>query len=59
MVNFNEADKEAFLATLSVKNIIDSITLQDVKDFLESLGVDQIDVNEEIQKFRNVIFLNV
>lgn len=49
MVNFNEADKEAFLATLSVKNIIDSITLYDVKDFLESLGVDQIDVNEEKQ----------
>lgn len=49
MVNFNEADREAFLATLNTKNIIDSITLYDVKDFLESLGVDQIDVNEEKQ----------
>ena len=49
MVNFNEADKEVFLATLNIKNIIDSITLHDVKDFLESLGVDQIDINEEKQ----------
>jgi len=49
MVNFNEADKDAFLATINVKNIIDSITLHDVKDFLESLGVDQIEVNEEKQ----------
>ena len=49
MDSFNEADKEAFLATLSVKNIIDSITLYDVKDFLESLGVDQIEINEEKQ----------
>lgn len=49
MENFYEADKEAFLATLNVKNIIDSITLHDVKDFLESLGVNQIEVNEEKQ----------
>lgn len=49
MVNFNEADKEVYLATLSTKDIIESITLLDVKDFLESLGVDQIEVNEEKQ----------
>ena len=49
MTNFNDADKDAFLATVSVKDIIDSITLTDVKNFLESLGVEQIDVNEEKQ----------
>lgn len=49
MINFNEADKEAFLTTLSIKDIIDSITLADVKNFLESLGVNQIMVNEEKQ----------
>ena len=49
MDNFNEADKEAFLMTLNIKDIISSITLMDVKDFLESLGVEQITVNEEKQ----------
>ena len=49
MINFNEADKEAFLTTLDTKTIIDSITLTDVKNFLESLGVEQIVVNEEKQ----------
>ena len=49
MTNFNEADRDAYLATLNTKDIIDSITLLDVKNFLESLGVEQIDVNEEKQ----------
>ena len=35
--------------TASKKDIIDSITLEDVKNFLESLGVTQIMVNEEKQ----------
>jgi len=35
--------------TASKKDIIDSITLHDVKNFLESLGVTQIMVNEEKQ----------
>ena len=47
--NFNEADKDAFLATLNTQDIIASLTLQDVKNFLESLGVEQIDMNEEKQ----------
>ena len=46
MTNFNEADRDAYLATLSTKDIIESITLIDVKNFLESLGVEQIDINE-------------
>ena len=49
MVNFNEADREAFLASLNIKNVIDSLTLNDVKNFLESLGVNQIEINEEKQ----------
>lgn len=49
MTSFNEADRDAFLNTLDVKTIIDSITLIDVKNFLESLGVEQIVVNEEKQ----------
>ncbi len=49
MTNFNEADRDAYLATLNTKDIIESITLIDVKNFLESLGVEQIDVNEEKQ----------
>lgn len=49
MTNFNEADRDAYLATLNTKDIIDSISLTDVKNFLESLGVEQIDVNEEKQ----------
>ena len=47
MTSFNEADRDAFLTTLNTKTIIDSITLMDVKNFLESLGVEQIVVNEE------------
>ena len=49
MINFNEADKEAFLTTLNIKNIIESLTLNDVKNFLESLGVEQIAVYEDKQ----------
>ena len=49
MTNFNEADRTAYLTTLSIKDIIDSITLQDVRNFLESLGVEHIDMNVEKQ----------
>ena len=49
MNNFNEADKDAFLATLKTKDIIESLTLNDVKNFLESLGVEQIAVYEDKQ----------
>lgn len=40
-------DKELDLIDINKKDIINSITLNDVKTFLESLGVDQIDVQEE------------
>ena len=49
MTNFNEADKDALLSSIDVKDIIQSITLADVKHFLETLGVEQIVVNEEKQ----------
>ena len=49
MTNFNEADKDAFLSSIDIKDIIQSITLADVKHFLETLGVEQIVVNEEKQ----------
>lgn len=49
MDSFYEADHSAYLATLNIQNIIDSITLMDVKNFLESLGVEQIVVNEDKQ----------
>lgn len=42
-------DFELDLAAISTRDIMESITLQDVKDFLESLEVDQIEVNEEKQ----------
>lgn len=41
------ADQEIDLFGISVQDIINSITLEDVKTFLESLGVDQIAVYEE------------
>ena len=49
MTSLQMEDKEVYLASLSVKDIIDSITLDDVKNFLESLGVEQIEVNAEKQ----------
>ena len=42
-------DKELEDSLITKKDIIDSITLNDVKIFLESLGVEQIVVNEEKQ----------
>ena len=42
-------DREVFLASITIKDIINSITLEDVKNFLESLGVEQIEVNTEKQ----------
>lgn len=44
-----DIDREAYLTGISRWDIIQSITLNDVKTFLESLGVDQIVVNEEKQ----------
>ena len=50
MINtLQDQDKELDLININRRDIIDSITLNDVKDFLESLGVTQIDVNEEKQ----------
>ena len=42
-------DAELDLIMATKKDIIDSITLNDVKNFLESLGVTQITVNQEKQ----------
>ena len=48
MINsLQELDKELDLIGVTRQDIIDSITIEDVKNFLESLGVDQIEVNEE------------
>lgn len=41
------ADEELDLLDVSVQDVIDSITLDDVRIFLESLGVDQIAMFEE------------
>ena len=49
LTTLQNQDSELDLAIASKKDIIDSITLQDVKNFLESLGVTQIMVNEEKQ----------
>ena len=40
-------EDEARLTGIDRQDIIESLTLQDVKNFLESLGVEQIDMNEE------------
>ena len=40
-------DEELNLINVSRQEIIDSITLEDVKNFLEGLGVTQIQVNED------------
>lgn len=45
--SLQDLDKGLDLIEVTKKDIIDSITLEDVKNFLESLGVDQIVVNEE------------
>ena len=44
---FQFQDKELNLLGVTRKDIIDSLTMEDVKNFLESLGVTQIIVNEE------------
>ena len=49
MTSFFDADKESYLSFLNAKDIVNSLTLMDVKNFLESLGVEQILVNEEKQ----------
>ena len=46
-MDFSSADKEIYLLNLNARDIIESLTLDDVRDFLESLGVDQIIVNRE------------
>ena len=40
-------EDEARLTGIDRQDIIESLTLQDIKHFLESLGVEQIEVNEE------------
>lgn len=45
--SFQNADPEIYLSSLSAKDIVASLTLEDVRNFLESLGVDQIVVNED------------
>ena len=49
LTTLQNQDSELDLAIASKKDIVDSITLHDVKNFLESLGVTQIMVNEEKQ----------
>lgn len=49
LTSFSEADPEVSLSFLTARDIISSLTLYDVKNFLESLGVEQIDVNEDKQ----------
>ena len=40
-------DSELELMSLGARDIVASLTLNDVQLFLESLGVEQIEVNEE------------
>ena len=49
LTSLQNQDKEARASFIGKKDIVESITLNDIKDFLESLGVTQIDVNEEKQ----------
>ena len=49
ITTLSNQDPELDIINASYQDIIDSITLNDVKDFLESLGVNQIVVNEEKQ----------
>ena len=49
ITTLQDQDKELDLLNLNKKDIINSLTLTDVKNFLESLGVEQISVNEEKQ----------
>ena len=49
MYDLQNADKEANLSFIKAKDIINSLTLQDVEKFLRSLGVEQIVVNEDKQ----------
>lgn len=49
LTTLQNQDKNLDLINATSKDIINSITLNDVKNFLESLGIDQIIVNEERQ----------
>lgn len=49
MTDFEFGDSQVVLASMSKNDIIESLTLNDVKQFLESLGVERIEVNEEKQ----------
>ena len=49
LTTLQNQDNELDLAIASKKDIVNSITLNDVKNFLESLGVTQIMINEEKQ----------
>ena len=47
ITTLSDQDKDLDLVGVNKKDILNSITLQDVKIFLESLGVDQIEINED------------
>lgn len=49
MTDFRYSDPQVTLATMDREDIINSLTLNDVKHFLESLGVEQIVVDEDKQ----------
>ena len=41
--NFYDGDREAYLASLSKKDVVSSLTIEDVERFLKSLGVETIE----------------
>ena len=47
ITSLQNADFENYLDSLSPTDIVYSLSLNDIKRFLESLGVEQIEVNEE------------
>ena len=47
MTSLSGSDKELTLMSMTASEIVESLTLEDVKNFLESLGVTQLIVNEE------------
>ena len=49
LTTLQSQDNELLLIEATSKDIVNSLTLNDVKNFLESLGIDQIVVNEERQ----------
>lgn len=47
LTTLQNLDPELDILTLTKRDIFESITIYDVKDFLESLGIEQIIINEE------------